>query len=89
MPFKTTSRLATAQGSTLTSYGKLQLFLVPIRTMEQNKLMSKPFKQTLHITDIKDNIVRKPFITKYIPIINDLNSRIHINDKYTMMKTQR
>ena len=51
--FKTTSRLATAQGSTLSIYGKIQLFLVPTRTMEQNKLMSKPFKQTFHITDFK------------------------------------
>ena len=29
IPFKTTSRLATAQGSALTNYGKIQLFLVP------------------------------------------------------------
>ena len=67
MPFKTTSRLATAQGSTLTNYGKIQLFLVPTRTMEQNKLMSKPLKQTFHITDIKHNIIGIPFTTKYIP----------------------
>ena len=46
LPFKTTSRLATAQGSTLTNCGKIQHFLVPTQTMEQNKLMSKPFKQT-------------------------------------------
>ena len=84
--FKTTRRLATAQGSTLTSYGKVQLFLVPTRTMEQNKLMSKTFKQTFHITDIKYDIIRIPFITKYIPTINILNSRIHIKDKYTRMK---
>ena len=52
MPLKTTSRLATAQGSTLI-YGKIQLFLNPTKTMEQNKLLNKPFKQTFHITDMK------------------------------------
>ena len=87
IPFKTTSRLATAQGSILTNYGKIQLFLVPTRTMEQNKLMSKPFKQIFHITDIKHNIIGTPFITKYIPTINFLNSKVHIKDKYTRMKT--
>ena len=50
-PVKTASRLATAQGSTLTNYGKIQLFLVPTKTMEQNKLLNKPFKQNHHITD--------------------------------------
>ena len=38
LPFKTTSRLAIAQGSTSTNYGKTQLFLVLTRTTEQNKL---------------------------------------------------
>ena len=74
-PLKTASRLATAQGSTLTNYGKIQLFLVPTKTMEQNKLLNKPFKQTLHITDIEHNIIGIPFITKYIPIINILDSK--------------
>ena len=86
IPFKTTSRLATAQGSTLTNYGKIQLFLVPTPTMEQNNLMSKPFKQTFHITDIKHNIIGILSITKYIPTISILNSRVHIKDKYTRMK---
>ena len=54
--------------------------------MEQNKLMSKPFKQTFHITDIKHNTIGIPFITNYIPTINILNSRIHIKDKYTRLK---
>ena len=54
--------------------------------MEQNKLMSKPFKQTFHITDIEHNMNGIPFITKHIPTINILNSRIHIRDKYTRMK---
>ena len=49
--------------------------------------MSKPFKQTFHITDIKHNIIGIPFITKYIPTINILISRTHIKDKYTRMKT--
>ena len=86
IPFKTTSRLATAQGPTLTNYGKIQLFLVPTRTMEQNKLISKPFKQTFHITDIKHNIIGIPFITKNIPTTNILNSENHTKDKNTRMK---
>ena len=86
IPFKTTSRLATAKRSILTNYGKIQLFLVPTRTMEQNKLMSKQFKQTSHITDIKHNIIGKQFFTKHIPTINILNSRVQIKDKETRMK---
>ena len=86
IPFKTTSRLATPQGSTLTNYGKTQLFLFPTRTMEQNKLLSKQFKQTSSITDIKNNIIGIPFITKYIPTMNILNSKTHIKNKYTRMK---
>ena len=54
--------------------------------MEQNKLMSKSFKQTFDITDIKHNINGKPFITKYIQTKNILNSRTHITDKYTRIK---
>ena len=83
---KTSSKLATAQGSTLVNDGRIQLFLVPTRTMEQNKILNKPFKQTFHITDIKHNIIGIPFITKYIPTINILNSKIHIKDKYTKTK---
>ena len=83
---KTASKLATAQGSTLVNYGKIQLFLVPTRTLEQNKILSKPFKQTFHITDIKHNIFGIPFITKYNPTINILNSKFHIKDKYTRIK---
>ena len=76
-PIKTASKLATAQGSTLVHYGKIQLFLVPTRTMEQNKILNKPFKQTFHITDIKHNIISIPCITKYIPKINNLiNNKI-------------
>ena len=51
--------------------------------MEQNKNLNKPFKQLFHITDIKQNITGIPFITKNIPTINILNSKIHIKDKYT------
>ena len=86
IPMKTASKLATAQGSTLVNYGKIQILLVPTRTMEQNKIFNKPFKQTFHITDIKPNIIGIPFITKHIPTINILNSKIHIKDKYTRMK---
>ena len=54
--------------------------------MEQNKLLTKPFKQTIHITDIKHNIIGKLFITKYIPTIIILNSKIHIRNLYTKIK---
>ena len=85
-PVKTACRLATAQASTLTNYGKIQFFLVPTKTMEQNKLLHKPFKQTFHITDIKHNFNGIPFITKYIPTINILDSKINIKDRYTRMQ---
>ena len=70
----------------LANYGKIQLLLVPTRTMEQNKILNKPFKQTFHITDIKHNFIGIPFITKYIPTINILNSKLLIKDKYTKIK---
>ena len=54
--------------------------------MEQNKILNKPFNQTFHITDFKHKIIGIPFITKYIPTINILNSKIHIKDKYTKKK---
>ena len=85
-PLETSSKLATAQGSTLVSYGKIQLFLLPTRTLEQNKILNKPFKQIFHITDNKHNIIGIPFITKHIPTINILNSKIHIKDKSTKTK---
>ena len=52
--------------------------------MERNKILNKPFKRTFHITDIKPNGI--PFISKYIPTINILNSKIYIKDKYTKAK---
>ena len=61
---KTSSSLATAQESGLTNFGKIQLLLVPNRTIEQNKLLYKTFRQTFHITDVKHNIVGIPFINK-------------------------
>ena len=85
-PIKTTSRLATAQGSTLTNYKKIQFFLVPTKTMEQNKLLKKPFKQIFHITDVKYIFIGIPFITKYIPTINILDSKVKTKDKYTRMQ---
>ena len=48
-PLETSSKLATAQGSTLVNYGKIKKFLLPTRTMEQNKILNKPFKQTFHL----------------------------------------
>ena len=83
-PLATSSKLATAQGSTLVNYGKVQLFFLPTKTMEQNKILNKPFKQIFHITDF--NIIGIPFISKYIPTINYLNSKILIKDKYTKTK---
>ena len=82
---KTATRLAAAQGSTLTNYGKIQIFLVSTKTMEQKKLLNKPFKRTFHITDIKHNIIEIPFITKYIPTVKILDSKNHIKGKYTRM----
>ena len=54
--------------------------------MEQNKILNKPFKQIIHITDIKHNIIGIPFISKYKPTINILNSKILIKDEYTKTK---
>ena len=85
-PLETSNKLATAQGSTLINYGIIQLFLLPTRTMEQSKILSKPFKQMFHINDIKHNIIGILFIPKYIPTINILNSWIHIKDKYIKTK---
>ena len=81
-PLETSSKLAAAQGSTLVKYGKIQLFLLPTRTMEQNKI----HKQIFHITETKHNIIGIPFISKYIPTIKILNSKIHVKDKYTKTK---
>ena len=36
-------------------FWKIQFFLVTTRTMEQNKQLTKPFKQTFYMTDIKHN----------------------------------
>ena len=80
-PLETSSKLATAQGSTLVNYGKIQLLLLPTRTMEQNKILNKP-----DFTDIKHNIIGIPCISEYIPTINILKSKIHIKDKYTKTK---
>ena len=87
-PLETSNKLETAKGSTLVNYGKIQLFLVPTKTMEQNKILNKLFKQIFHITDIKHNIIGIPLKTKNIPTINVLNSKIHIKDKYTKTKIQ-
>ena len=71
-PLATSSKLATAQGSTLVNYGKVQLFFLPTRTMD------KYFMSLILST--------KSFISKYIPTINILNSKILIKDKYTKTK---
>ena len=54
--------------------------------MEQSKILNKPFKQIFHSTDIKYNIIGIPFISKYIPTINILNSKNINQDKYTKTK---
>ena len=86
LPSKTSSRLATAQGSILTIFWKKSIVLRSHSNNGTNKLLNKPFKQTFHITDIKHNIVEIPFITKFIPTINILNSKIYIKDERTRMK---
>ena len=65
---KTSIKLATAQGSSFTNYGKFQLYPGPTQTMEQNKLLNKPFKQTSHITDIKHNFVGLPLLQSLFPL---------------------
>ena len=85
-PLETSTKLATAQGTPSVNYGKIQLFLLPTRTIDQNKILNKPFKQIFHITDIKHNIIGIPFISNYIPAINILNTMIQIKDKYTKTK---
>ena len=43
--------------------------------------LQKSLEQINHITDIKHNIDGKSFITKYIPTVNILNSKLQIKDK--------
>ena len=50
---KTSINLATAQGTSFTNYGKIQLALLPPRTMEKTKLPIKPFKQFFCIIHYK------------------------------------
>ena len=64
---------------------KNQIFLLPTQTMEQNFFLHKRFELVFRITDIKHNIVGIPVITKYIPLLNILKSRIQIKDKYTKL----
>ena len=77
--------LLTSTRLNLNKLKKIQVFLVPTKKMEQNKLLNKPFKQTFHITDIKHNIIGIPFITKNIPTSNILDSKSILKDKYSRM----
>ena len=83
-PLKVSSKLVTAQGKNLTKYGKIQIFLILIRTKERNKfihlkrIFKQIFKRISHKTEIKHNIVGIPFITKCIPTINILNNNLQI-----------
>ena len=45
IPMKTASKLATGQRSTLVNHRKIQFFLVPTRTMEQNNILTKPLNK--------------------------------------------
>ena len=65
---------------------KSNFSLFPLKQWNRKNVLSKPFKQTFHVTDIKHNIIGIPFITKNIQTINILNSKIHIKDKYTRLK---
>ena len=80
-PLLTSSKLATAQGSTLVKYGKVQLFLLPTRTMEQNKILNKPLKQIEVIRTIEIRITRT--IDQEITHITDQT----ITDQTTIIKT--
>ena len=62
---------------------KIKSYLVPTRTMGQNKLLSKPFKQMFHITEIKNKFVGILFITEYVTTINILSNKLHMKVKYT------
>ena len=67
LPSKTSSKLATSQGSILTNFEEVQLLLVPTRTIEQNILLTKLFKQIFHITDIKPNITEYHLLLNLFP----------------------
>ena len=41
---KRKTKLLPSQGSSLSNFGKIQLFLITTRTMEQKELLIKPFK---------------------------------------------
>ena len=82
---KTASRIATAQGSTLINYKKIQFSLVPAKTMEQNKLLNKPFKQIFQYKN-KKIIDWNSIHHKILPTVNILDSKIKIKDKYTRMQ---
>ena len=55
---------------------------IATKTMEQNKLFSKPFKQTFHITNIKHNIIGIPFNNKYKTIFSIIDSKMNIKSIY-------
>ena len=73
---KTSSKLATSQGISLTKYGTFQLLLITTRTREQSKFISKSSKRIFHITNIKHNIAGVPFITT-------ISSQIHSKQRTT------
>ena len=41
--------------------------------------------QIFHITEIKHNIIEFSIFVKYITILNTLNNKLHIKDKYTKL----
>ena len=53
--------------------------------MEQNEALYKPFEQIFYFTEIKHSTIGIPFITKNVPIINTLISKLDIKEKYTKL----
>ena len=41
--------------------------------MEQFKLLTKPSKQTIHITDVKQKVKKKTFHTKQLAVFYKIN----------------
>ena len=74
--FKNLQQISYSTRISFNKFWQIQVFLIPTRTMEQKKLLTKPFKQTFLITDIKHNTIEIPFIIKYIPTLNILNSKV-------------
>ena len=69
LPSKILSKLATAQGSNLTNYEKIQLVLVPTQKMVPNKLLNKLSTQIFHITDLNTISLEYHFLLSIFPLL--------------------